>query len=273
MALVRSVKPRNYHKGSFVSVQVETLATIGCARHNWVRSGINRMLLIRHTWESEKIGRGACECVLGIDDLQRPAISFHGIPLNPRFHCVIYEQYIIPCSGILRIHQFNAARSMIDLRQCSRFRERLYRSGFRCKTDQVRREAQTHGGELLLIEVFSHRQQPPMVETTSTMSPHNMNAWRLSYPINKSATNIAGGILRYYILNTNAFFESMRITLLTRYLPQVVADRFKHYRNDQHQKSDALRRFHHCCRPFDIRHISHSRTYGCIRFLVLKVKK
>ena len=44
---------------------------------------------------------------------------------------------------------------------------------------------------------------------------------------------------------------------LTRYLPQFVADRFKHYRNDQHQKSDALTRFHHCCRPFDIRHIGH----------------
>lgn len=77
MALVRSVKPRNYHKGSFVSVQVETLATIGCAQHNWVLNSINRMLRIRDSWESGKIGRGPCECVLGIDDLQRPAVSFH----------------------------------------------------------------------------------------------------------------------------------------------------------------------------------------------------
>jgi hypothetical protein len=76
------------------------------------------MLRIRDTWESEKIGRRACECVLGIDDLQRPAISFHGIPLNSRIHCVIYEQYIIPCSGRLCIHQFMAARSMIDLHYC-----------------------------------------------------------------------------------------------------------------------------------------------------------
>lgn len=98
-----------------------------------------------------------------------------------------------------------------------------------------------HGGELLLIEVFSHRQQPPMVETTSTMSPHNMNDPRLSYPINKSATNIAGGILRYYILNTQRIFGVNTNNPLTRYLPQFVADRAKHYRNDQHQKSDALK--------------------------------
>ena len=136
-----------------------------------------------------------------------------------------------------------------------------------------------HGGELLLIEVFSHRQQPPMVETISTISPHNMNDPRLSYPINKSATNIAGEqilLVEYYGTTSSILQRIFRVNTnnpLTRYLPQFVADRFKHYRNDQHQKSDALRRFHHCCRPFDIRHIGHSRTYGCIRFLVLNIEK
>lgn len=63
-----------------------------------------------------------------------------------------------------------------------------------------------HGGELLLIEVFNHRQHPPMVETTSTMSPYNINDSRLSYPINKPETNVADGLLRYYILNTLTIF-------------------------------------------------------------------
>ena len=98
-----------------------------------------------------------------------------------------------------------------------------------------------HGGELLLIEVFSHPQQPPMVETTSTMSPHNINDPRLSYPINKPETNVADGLLRYYILNTLTIFRVNTNNPLTQYLPQFVADRSMHYRNDQYQKSDALR--------------------------------
>lgn len=64
-----------------------------------------------------------------------------------------------------------------------------------------------HGGELMLIEVFSHRQLLSMVETTSTMSPHNINDPRLSYPINKPETNIPDGLLRYYVLNTLTHFS------------------------------------------------------------------